>query len=99
MHQNRYKFFRWTPRTAKITFWYVVAVPLALGVVAFKTEVSLSWCLVRVSFWGVGGVGGRVRVGGVGGGGGGGGDSWTVVPWECIGERGGGKRGQAAAWG
>ena len=39
MHQNRYKYFRWTPRTAKITFAYVVVVPTALVVLAYGTNV------------------------------------------------------------
>ncbi|RPB28647.1 hypothetical protein L211DRAFT_833628 [Terfezia boudieri ATCC MYA-4762] len=38
MHMNRYKYFRWTPRTVKLTFWYVFAVPTALGYLAYKTE-------------------------------------------------------------
>ncbi|KAF8462048.1 NADH:ubiquinone oxidoreductase 6.6kD subunit [Kalaharituber pfeilii] len=38
MHQNRYKYFRWTPRTAKITFAYVVVVPSILLWVAYGTE-------------------------------------------------------------
>ncbi|KAI5805627.1 NADH:ubiquinone oxidoreductase 6.6kD subunit, partial [Peziza echinospora] len=38
MHQNRYKYFRWTPRTAKITFAYVVVVPGLLGWLAYATK-------------------------------------------------------------
>lgn len=40
MNMNRYKYFRWTPRTAWINFVYVIAVPAALGYVAYKTDVS-----------------------------------------------------------
>ncbi|KAL4879436.1 hypothetical protein BJY04DRAFT_193987 [Aspergillus karnatakaensis] len=35
---NRYKFFRWTPRTAWHSILYVVMIPAALGVVAYKTD-------------------------------------------------------------
>lgn len=42
MRKNRYKYFRWTPRTARITFIYVVAVPFLLGVVAKRTDVRNS---------------------------------------------------------
>jgi len=38
MHMNRYKYFRWTPRTVKITFWYVVVVPSLVGLLAYKTD-------------------------------------------------------------
>ncbi|KAF3770086.1 NADH:ubiquinone oxidoreductase 6.6kD subunit [Cryphonectria parasitica EP155] len=38
INSNRYKYFRWTPRTALITFNYIVAVPLILGVAAYSTE-------------------------------------------------------------
>jgi hypothetical protein len=43
---NRYKYFRWTPRTAWLTFVYVALVPGLLGVVAYKYDVrydSLQW--------------------------------------------------------
>ena len=40
MSANRWKYFRWTPRTAWITFVYVVAVPSLVGYVGFVTEVS-----------------------------------------------------------
>lgn len=40
MQTNRYKFFRWTPRTANITVMYLVVVPAILGVIAYKTDVS-----------------------------------------------------------
>ncbi|PQE12993.1 hypothetical protein CJF30_00002889 [Rutstroemia sp. NJR-2017a BBW] len=38
MSVNRHKYFRWTGRTARITFLYAVFVPTLLGIVAFKTE-------------------------------------------------------------
>lgn len=40
MQSNRYKYFRWTPRTARITFIWVVAVPAMVGYAAYKTDVS-----------------------------------------------------------
>ncbi|KAI1469561.1 uncharacterized protein F4812DRAFT_423643 [Daldinia caldariorum] len=42
MNTNRHKYFRWTPRTARITFMYMVVVPTVLGVIAYKTDVSCS---------------------------------------------------------
>ncbi|KAJ9132321.1 hypothetical protein NKR19_g9348 [Coniochaeta hoffmannii] len=38
MNSNRYKYFRWTPRTARITFIWVVAVPAMVGYAAYKTD-------------------------------------------------------------
>ncbi|KAI8966223.1 NADH:ubiquinone oxidoreductase 6.6kD subunit [Daldinia sp. FL1419] len=38
MTTNRHKFFRWTPRTARITFMYAVVVPVIFGVVAYTTD-------------------------------------------------------------
>ncbi|KAF6230707.1 hypothetical protein HO173_011059 [Letharia columbiana] len=38
MSANRWRYFRWTPRTAWITFVYVVAVPSVVGYVGFVTE-------------------------------------------------------------
>lgn len=43
MSANRWRYFRWTPRTAWITFVYVVAVPSVVGYVGFVTEVSGSF--------------------------------------------------------
>ena len=40
MSANRWKYFRWTPRTAWITFVYVAVVPSVLGYVGYVTEVS-----------------------------------------------------------
>ena len=41
MYVKRHEFFRWTPRTAWLSFAYVIAVPSAFLYMAFKTEVSL----------------------------------------------------------
>ncbi|KAE9988689.1 hypothetical protein EG328_008706 [Venturia inaequalis] len=35
---NRFKHFRWTPRTAWISFAYVVAVPSIIGYVAYWSD-------------------------------------------------------------
>jgi hypothetical protein len=40
MYVNRHKYFRWTPRTAWMTFAYVVVVPSIVGYVAFTSDVS-----------------------------------------------------------
>lgn len=40
MHDNRHKYFRWTPRTAWITIVYVVIVPSVIGTIAYRTDVS-----------------------------------------------------------
>lgn len=40
MYVKRHEFFRWTPRTAWLSFAYVIAVPSAFLYMAFKTEVS-----------------------------------------------------------
>jgi hypothetical protein len=40
MMVNRHKYFRWTKRTAWITFAYVVLVPTMLGTAGYMTEVS-----------------------------------------------------------
>jgi hypothetical protein len=41
MYVKRHEFFRWTPRTAWLSFAYVIAVPSAFLYMAFQTEVSL----------------------------------------------------------
>lgn len=41
MTVNRHKYFRWTPRTAWLTFAYVVVVPTILGTAGYMTEVSV----------------------------------------------------------
>ncbi|KAF2431490.1 hypothetical protein EJ08DRAFT_648759 [Tothia fuscella] len=38
MQVNRYKYFRWTTKTAWITFAYVVAVPSVVGYFAYTTD-------------------------------------------------------------
>ncbi|ORY70053.1 NADH:ubiquinone oxidoreductase 6.6kD subunit [Pseudomassariella vexata] len=38
MQSNRHKFFRWTPRTARITFMYAVVVPAIFTVIAYNTD-------------------------------------------------------------
>lgn len=40
MSFNRYKYFRWTPRTALISFNFLILVPTLLTVAAYKTEVG-----------------------------------------------------------
>ena len=41
MFIERHKFFRWTPRTAWITFAYAAVVPLAFFWLGSRTEVSV----------------------------------------------------------
>jgi len=57
MAVDRYKHFRWTPRTAWITVAYVCIVPSIMGYFAYTTDVSLDsllvlsgWC--RLAEWG-----------------------------------------------
>jgi len=38
MAANRYKYFRWTSRTARISFAYVVAFPAFIGYWAYVTD-------------------------------------------------------------
>ncbi|KAI9147966.1 NADH:ubiquinone oxidoreductase 6.6kD subunit [Paramyrothecium foliicola] len=38
MQRTRHQYFRWTSRTAKITFMYVLVVPAIFGYVAYKTD-------------------------------------------------------------
>ena len=38
MTTNRVKYFRFTPRTARITFMYVAFVPTLVGILAYQTE-------------------------------------------------------------
>ncbi|KAL3479726.1 hypothetical protein BJX99DRAFT_221646 [Aspergillus californicus] len=35
---NRYKYFRWTPRTAWHSLLYMVLIPASLGYVAYKSD-------------------------------------------------------------
>ncbi len=39
MWTNRYKYFRWTGRTARITFAYTVIVPSIIGYIAYTSDV------------------------------------------------------------
>jgi len=45
---NRYKYFRWTPRHAWFSFLYMVAIPGALGYVAYNTDVCAAIIGMRV---------------------------------------------------
>ncbi|KAI0481057.1 NADH:ubiquinone oxidoreductase 6.6kD subunit [Xylariaceae sp. FL0804] len=38
MTTNRHKYFRWTPRTARITIMYVLVVPSIFAYVAYQTD-------------------------------------------------------------
>lgn len=38
MTTTRYRYFRWTPRNARITFMYIVVVPSILGSIAYNTD-------------------------------------------------------------
>ncbi|KAG8161598.1 hypothetical protein KVR01_008585 [Diaporthe batatas] len=38
MSSSRYQYFRWTRRTALITFNYVILVPAIIGVAAYATD-------------------------------------------------------------
>ncbi|KAI5806228.1 hypothetical protein EDC01DRAFT_778088 [Geopyxis carbonaria] len=38
LNTNRYRFFRWTPRTAKLSFIYVIAVPAVVVALGFATD-------------------------------------------------------------
>ncbi|KAJ1337450.1 NADH dehydrogenase (ubiquinone) 1 beta subcomplex subunit 4 [Microdochium nivale] len=38
MQSNRFRYFRWTPRTASITLAYVVVIPAIVGVIAYRTD-------------------------------------------------------------
>lgn len=40
MTKNRHHFFRFTPRTARITFIYTIVIPAITGYVAYQTDVS-----------------------------------------------------------
>ncbi|KAI1479015.1 hypothetical protein F4774DRAFT_383758 [Daldinia eschscholtzii] len=48
MTTNRHKYFRWSPRTARITFIYTVFVPVVLGVIAYRTDVSATNTSARI---------------------------------------------------
>ncbi|KAL4725562.1 hypothetical protein ACLX1H_007711 [Fusarium chlamydosporum] len=38
MMKTRHHYFRWTPRTARITFIYVGVIPAIMGYIAYKTD-------------------------------------------------------------
>ncbi|KAG9252808.1 uncharacterized protein F5Z01DRAFT_675611 [Emericellopsis atlantica] len=38
MQKARHHYFRWTPRTARITFIYVAVIPSIMGYVAYQTD-------------------------------------------------------------
>lgn len=41
MTTNRHKYFRFNPRTARLTIIYAMVVPAIFGVMAYQTDVSL----------------------------------------------------------
>jgi hypothetical protein len=57
--KNRWKYFKWTPRVARIGFMYAIFTPAVMAYVFYKTDVS-SYSLI----WGGGG--GRRRERGAG---------------------------------
>ena len=48
MIQNRYKHFRWTKRTAGITFVYVIVVPTIVGYLGYKNDVGSPFFVIWV---------------------------------------------------
>ncbi|KAH8170720.1 hypothetical protein LIA77_09501 [Sarocladium implicatum] len=38
MQKSRHLYFRWTPQTARFTFLMVVAIPTAVGYLAYQTQ-------------------------------------------------------------
>ncbi|KIV97330.1 hypothetical protein PV10_01092 [Exophiala mesophila] len=38
LNKDRYKYFKWTPRTAWISFMYAIVVPTAVGYLFAKTD-------------------------------------------------------------
>ena len=50
MVADRWKYFRWTPRTVGITFVYMVAVPAALGYLGWSTQVGTPFGLINMSY-------------------------------------------------
>ena len=47
MSTNRFKYFRWTARTARISFIYMVFIPSLVGYMAYHTDVSASSACAR----------------------------------------------------
>jgi hypothetical protein len=39
MSSNRYKYFKWTPRTTRVSLMYIVVVPSIFAYIGYKTEV------------------------------------------------------------
>lgn len=50
MYVNRHKFFRWTRRTAGLTFAYAIAFPAFVGYWAYTTDVSCNLSLPGMKF-------------------------------------------------
>jgi hypothetical protein len=50
MQKNRHHYFRFTPKTARISFIYMAVVPAIFGWVAYKTDVSGN----QTMWWGEG---------------------------------------------
>lgn len=46
VNANRYKHFRWTPRTAWHSLLYMALIPATLGYIAYKSDVRLFFVLV-----------------------------------------------------
>lgn len=46
MMVDRYKYFRWTPRTAWLTIAYVIAFPTFMGYFSYKYDVSGQICVL-----------------------------------------------------
>ncbi|KAL8664239.1 MAG: hypothetical protein Q9202_003189 [Teloschistes flavicans] len=54
MAKNRYKYFRWTPRTGWLTFAYVAVVPAMFAYLGMWSDVSGESCLfgvLRLKHW------------------------------------------------
>jgi hypothetical protein len=51
MSANRYKYFKWTPRTARITVVYTMLIPAAILYTAYATEVRFIQRLKCSSTW------------------------------------------------
>lgn len=43
LYVKRHEYFRWTPKTARIAFLYVIAVPSVVGYLFYKMDVSRSY--------------------------------------------------------
>jgi len=38
LNLTRYRYFRWTPRSAKLSFIYIIAVPAMIGYLGYVTD-------------------------------------------------------------